>query len=146
MSAFHFINTKKSLTTTPSQQSVRQQRQKSNLSASLADDFFSDQFASFVNQSSPSSSSSSLPGLQEQHYHFDVRSRTNSNGTGSQYAETNPVSQQHQHRHYDKRITTTTTNSPIVLSPVKKSAFSFISASCKSFFFPRSLFFIKPVE
>ena len=142
MSAFHFIDTKKSLTTTPSQQSIRKQRQKSNLSASLADDFFSDQFASFVNQSTSSSSS---PGQQEQQYHFDFRSRTNSNGNGSQYAETNSVSQQHQRRHYDKRITTTTTNSPVVLSPVKKSAFSFISASCKSFF-SLSLSSIKTVE
>ncbi|KAG2227691.1 hypothetical protein INT45_004733 [Circinella minor] len=123
------MNTKKSLKTTPSQQSVRQeQRQKNNLSASLADDFFSDQFASFVNQS-PSSFSS--PGQQE-HY-FNFHGRTNSNESSSRYAEMNSVSQQQQQQQQQQRqYNKITTSSTVLLSPVKKSAFSFISTPSNS--------------
>ena len=132
MSAFHFMNTEKSSKATPSQQSVRQQRQKNNLSASLADDFFSDQFASFVNQS-PSSFSSS--GQQE--HHFSFRSRTNSNDSSSRYAEMNSVSQQQPQQRPDNKITTSST---VLFSPVKKSAFSFISTPCKFlYFYPQKL-------
>ncbi|KAI9266897.1 hypothetical protein BDA99DRAFT_506925 [Phascolomyces articulosus] len=118
MSAFHFINatTKKTLSTASSPTPTTT---RSNLTASLADDFFGDQFTSFVNQTPIASSSSSTQSLPT----FERSSRCDNKPTTSNTRHAGQQQQQQQQRHYNNNKTISSSSS------MKKSAFSFIGAS-----------------
>ncbi|KAI9497437.1 hypothetical protein BDB00DRAFT_804439 [Zychaea mexicana] len=133
MSAFAFINaTNKSKRPSLSISSTslspqHHQQQQQNLSASLADDFFSDQFASFVNQSSSSLPPSSPSSLRDRYSsNGSSHRRRNEAGMSSAYGH-------HEIKSANITSPSSTSSTSFIAAPLKKSAFSFIGASSQNY-------------